>query len=252
MRSLPLALQSLIVQIAAAVLAAGVLAGCARGFDIEPALWLFLLAAASCAAILSRALRQPVWWQVLHTGFLPAVALAQRAQLPGALYLTAFLLLLIFYWSCHRTRVPLYLSNRRARAALSELMPRSKNFSFIDLGSGLGGVPLYLESRFPAAHLVGTEIAPAPFLISRVRGWLRGSRVGFLRRDYQTLDLAAYDVVFAFLSPAAMPRLWQQACAQMRVGSLLVSLSFADTGRAPDRVVALAPGRRHTLYVWQL
>jgi hypothetical protein len=39
----------------------------------------------------------------------------------------------------------------------------------------------------------------------------------------------------------------------MRSGSLFISLSFAVVdGRQPDRVVELADGGRHTLYVWRM
>jgi hypothetical protein len=85
-----------------------------------------------------------------------------------------------------------------------------------------------------------------------LRAGLKRSRVRFMRRDYASLDLAEFDVVFAFLSPAAMPGLWQQAQAQMRSGSLFISLSFAVDTRQPDHVVALAEGARHTLYAWRM
>ncbi|HWR77300.1 MAG TPA: class I SAM-dependent methyltransferase, partial [Thiobacillus sp.] len=85
-----------------------------------------------------------------------------------------------------------------------------------------------------------------------LRAGFKRSRVRFMRRDYATLDLADFDVVFAFLSPAAMPGLWQQAQAQMRSGSLFISLSFAVNTRQPDHVVTLAEGARHTLYAWRM
>jgi hypothetical protein len=49
-----------------------------------------------------------------------------------------------------------------------------------------------------------------------------------------------------------MPGLWQQAQVQMRSDSLFISLSFTVDARPPDRVVALAEGDRHTLYVWRM
>lgn len=246
----PVALQSLLIQIVATALVALFAAFAASGS--APALWLLALVQGSLAAMLSRAWRQPVWWQPLHFGFLPLAWLVQGAGVPPWIYMVAFLALLLVYWTTFRTRVPLYLSDRKAWQAIESLLPQEQPFRFIDLGSGLGGVPFYLESRLPQGTFTGTEIAPVPWLISRLRAGLRRSRVTFLRRDYETLDLGAFDVVFAFLSPAAMPRLWQQAQAQMKSGSLFVSLSFPAPGREPDRVVRVADGARHTLYAWQL
>ena len=252
MARLPVSLQSLAIQFAALLGAAFLSSLLQIPFPHQPALWQLAFAQAALAAGLSRAWGQPAWWPPLHFGFLPAALLARQAGLPAWVYLVAFVLLVLFYWSTFRTRVPLYLSGRTTWKHLASLLPQSGPFRFIDLGSGLGGVPLYLESRFPHGHFHGTEIAPAPWLISRMRAWFKGSRVSFMRDDYASLDLSRFDVVFAFLSPVAMPGLWQQAQAQMRQGTLFVSLAFPVTGRPPDQVMAQDAGARHTLHVWRM
>jgi SAM-dependent methyltransferase len=252
MTRLPVSLQSLIIQCIALLLTVLLSPLLQFLFSYQPALWLLALAQGSIAAVLSRAWRQPAWWHPLHFGFFPAILLAQQASIPSGVYLGAFLLLVLFYWSTFRTRVPLYLSDRKAWQALTSLLPESRAFRFIDLGSGLGGVPFYLEQRFPQGRFFGTEIAPAPWLISRLRACFKRSHVVFMRRDYTLINLGEFDVVFAFLSPAAMPDLWQQAQAQMRSGSLFISLSFEVEARPPDQMVSLAEGARHTLYVWRM
>jgi len=252
MTRLPVSLQSLVIQCVAGLLAALLNQLLPILFSYQPALWQLALAQGAIAAGLSYGWRQAAWWPPLHFGFIPAILLAQQASVPAWVYLAAFLLLVLFYWSSFRTRVPLYLSGRKAWQAVTPLLPQIQAFRFIDLGSGLGGVPFYLEPRFPQGRFYGTEIAPAPWLISRLRAGLKRSRARFMRRDYASLDLAEFDVVFAFLSPAAMPALWQQAQAQMCSGSLFISLSFAIDSRQPDHVVALAEGARHTLYAWRM
>jgi SAM-dependent methyltransferase len=252
MTRLPVSLQSLVIQFIAVLLTALLAPLLHILFSYQAVLWQLALAQGALAVMLSQLWRQPAWWRPLHFGFLPAVLLARQMNLPAWVYLAAFLLLVLFYWSTFRTRVPLYLSGRKAWQALIPLLPETRAFRFIDLGSGLGGVPFYLEPRFPQGRFCGTEIAPGPWLISRLRAWFKRSRVVFMRRDYATLDLAEFDVAFAFLSPAAMPGLWQQAQAQMRPGTLFVSLSFAVNARQPDQVVNLAAGARHTLYAWRM
>jgi len=252
MTRLPVSLQSLVIQCIALLLAALLNRLLQTPFSYQPALWQLVLAQGAIAAGLSHLWRQPSWWLPLHFGFLPAILLARQASVPAWAYLAAFLLLVLFYWSTFRTRVPLYLSDRKAWQAVASLLPDAQAFRFIDLGSGLGGVPFYLEPCFPQGRFYGIEIAPAPWLISRLRAGFKRSRVRFMRRDYASFDLADFDVVFAFLSPAAMPGLWQQAQAQMRSGSLFISLSFAVDARQPDHVVTLAEGARHTLYAWRM
>lgn len=249
---MPVSLLSLGIQCVALVLTLALNGLIPNAFFYQPALWQLAVAQGGIAAALSHGARQAIWWPLLHLGFPPLVLLALRVDLPPLVYLFAFLVLVLFYWSSFRTRVPLYLSDRKAWRAIMPLLPPAQAFRFIDLGSGFGGVPLYLAPRFPHGQFYGTEVAPAPWLISRLRAAFRPRCVRFLRRDYGQLDLADYDVVFAFLSPAAMPQLWQQARNQMRAGGLFVSLSFTVGSRQPDHVVTLAKGARHTLYAWRM
>ncbi len=252
MKRLPISLQSLIIQ-GVALFVAGILSYLTPVyFSLQPVWWQLALVQGCIAALLSYFLQQPAWWPPLHFMFFPAILLAQQASVPTGFYLAAFLTLVLFYWSTFRTRVPLYLSDSKAWQAVASLLPQTQSFRFIDVGSGLGDVPFYLEPRFPEGHFYGTEIAPAPWLISRVRAWFRRSQVIFMRRDYTAIDLAGFDVVFAFLSPAVMPELWAQARAQMQKGSLFISLSFGVQSQQPDHEITLAEGARHTLYAWRM
>lgn len=252
MKHLPVGLQSLLIQCTALLLAGLAVRLLHPHFPLASPLWQLAFAQGALACVLSLAWRQPAWWPPLHAAFLPAILLTLQWNAPAWMYLAAFLLLLLFFWSTARTRVPLYLSDHKAWQAVASWLPEQQAFSFIDLGSGSGGVLFDLEKRFPQGRFVGTELAPAPWLISRVRAWLRGSRVQFMRRDYAALNLADFDVVFAFLSPAAMPALWQQAQAQMRKGSLFISLSFSVEGQEPEHVAKLGEQARHRLYGWRM
>jgi SAM-dependent methyltransferase len=222
------------------------------GYSSAHQLWQPALITGGLAAALSAAFRQRAWWPPLHFAFMPTLWGAQHIDVPAELYLVAFVTLVLVYWSSFRTQVPLFLSGRAAWKAVAGLLPADREFRFIDLGSGLGGLPLHLAATFPRGHFYGTEIAPAPWLISRVRAVLTRSRVRFLRRDYGTLDLGEFDVVFAFLSPAAMPRLWKQAQTQMRPGSLFISLAFAVDRQPAHRVISSPDGPRNALHVWQM
>jgi len=70
-----------------------------------------------------------------------------------------------------------------------------------------------------------------------------------MRGDYRALDFAQYDVVFAYLSPAAMPALREKAQAEMRPGTLLLSYEFGFAGMPPDVTLPVAPNGT-VLYGW--
>jgi hypothetical protein len=204
------------------------------------------------AAGLSRICRQAPWWHVMHLVF-PFAIVASRGvhlHLPAAVFLAAFLLLAGVFRTAHRSQVPYYPSGAAARREVLGVMP-SGRLRFIDIGSGTGGLAMHLALQRPESDFSGIELAPLPWMASVLRNRIKSSRVNFVRGDYRALDLSGYDVVFAYLSPVAMPALWQKAKSEMRNGALLLSYEFAIPGVSPD--FACAPDSRgRRLFGWRM
>jgi SAM-dependent methyltransferase len=190
------------------------------------------------------------WWRLIQLLFAPALLLAQGFALPPGLFLGAFVFLLLLFWSTFRTQVPYYPSGPAVRAVVARLLPEDGAPRMIDIGSGFGGLVLELARARPDAQVEGIELAPLPWLASQLRALGSGSRARFRRGDYEHLDFGSYDLVFAYLSPAAMDGLWRKAHREMRPGSRLASYEFAVAGRAPDRI-EVPPGEARKLHIWQ-
>ncbi len=189
------------------------------------------------------------WWCLISFAFTPALYIGLSFELPSTPFLAAFLLMLLRYWSTFRTQVPYFPSGQRIWLAADRLLSKEKPLRIIDIGSGLGGFSLDLARRRPDCDVHGIELAPLPWLLSWIRAGVAGSRARFIRGDYERLDFADYDVVFAYLSPAAMEQLWNKASREMGKGAILMSLEFTIPGHPPDVTVA-ASGRDPALYVW--
>jgi SAM-dependent methyltransferase len=159
-------------------------------------------------------------------------------------------LFLLIYWSTFRTQVPYYPSGRAAWDAVAGVLPADRPLAIADVGSGLGGLVLDLARRRPDSRVDGIELAPLPWFVSRVRAKLSGSRARFLRADYESVNFSHYDVVFAYLSPAAMAGLWRKAESEMRPGSILLSYEFDIPGRMPDRRIVTTNSKK-ILFLWQ-
>lgn len=201
------------------------------------------------AAVLTWRFRLAPWWRAIQLLFPPALLAGAALQLPPAAFLIAFLCMLGLYWSTFRTQVPFYPSSPAVWNAVAQLLPAQRALRLIDIGSGLGGLVLNLARRRPDCACCGIEVAPLPWLLSCLRARAQGSAARFLRGDYERLDFASYDVVFAYLSPAAMDALWQKASREMRPGSMLLSYEFDILAKAPDRTIH-ATVRGPALYVW--
>ena len=106
------------------------------------------------------------------------------------------------------------------------LLPPGKPLKMIDIGSGLGGLVLYAARQNPTLDVIGIETAPLIWAYSRLRAALTRSKAHFILGNYDKLDIGDYDVVFAYLSPAAMPGLMKKSHAQMRNGTMFISHEF--------------------------
>jgi hypothetical protein len=201
------------------------------------------------ACLLARWRKLAVWWLAISLVFPLTLVEALALHLPPALYLGVFVFLLLLFWSTFRTQVPYYPSGPWVWDEVARLLPQQRPVCLVDIGSGIGGLVLSLARRRPESTFVGIELAPLPWLVSRLRARLAGSSARFVRGDYEHLDFANYDAVFAYLSPAAMSALWHKAAREMRPGAMLFSYEFVITEKAPD--LSIVPkGRGATLYVW--
>lgn len=245
------AVQALIIQCVSLLIVFLIMTGVAETVDSSLPIALAALLQGGLAAVMSHWRGLAHWWLFIQFLFPAAVVAMQLLHLPPALYLAAFVFLLGLYWSTFRTQVPFYPSNPATWKAVAELLPQERTVKFVDIGSGLGGLVLNLAGRRPDSEFVGIELAPLAWLVSLLRARFSSSRGRFVRGDYTRLDFAHYDVVFAYLSPVAMPDLWHKAQKEMRPGTLLLSYEFAIPG-ASSQIVTLPDPDGPTLYGWRM
>jgi SAM-dependent methyltransferase len=223
---------------------------------LRPPLWGFIGAQSLSAAAFSRSFGLKGWWLVAQLA-LPVLAWGSLSiNMPSWLYLVAFLLLFLVYSNVSAERVPLYLTNRTTWVALSHLLreeaevegaPHGRRRRFVDLGCGVGGMLAYLSRTHPDWDFVGVENAPGPYVFSRIRLWSRPN----VKIEYKSLwdvDLSTFDVVYAFLSPAPMPRLLTQAARDLKPGAILISNSFWAPDIPYDGQIQVNDGRETCLF----
>jgi len=192
-----------------------------------------------------------VWWLPIQLIFLPMLALAYQVDLPAWSFLVVFGGLALVFWNTGKERVPLYLTNAETCAALSGLIGKGTR-AFLDLGSGTGGTLFFLARHRDDTAFHGIESAPGTYALSRLRLVLTGlSNVKLEYGDIWNADLGDYDVVYAFLSPAPMTKLFDKVIKEMKPGSLFISNSFAVTGREPDEILQVDDKRATQLLIWR-
>ena len=200
------------------------------------------------AALISHLLRAPRWWQYFHAGFSVLVWLSSHWAIAPGWFLAAFIVLGLFYWTTFRTQVPLFLSNRATVTALAALLPPTPA-RVLDAGAGTGSALRPLAQTRPDCSFVGIEAAPAPWFIGRLMAGARAN-LTWRRGDFWAEDWSAYDVVYVFLSPVPMARVWAKATQEMRPGSRLISNSFEIPGLTPRQAVPANAAGGRPLFVY--
>lgn len=245
------AIQALLLQIAGFFIVLLIATLSDRGWGLSLSILGATLLQGMIAAALSWWRGQAFWWWIIHLLFPIFLILALALRLPPTLFLAAFLVFLALYWSTFRTQVPYYPSRLSTWQAVEKLLLDREGLRFIDIGCGFGGLVFYLAHQHPSSRFAGIEIAPLPWLMTKLRARLRRSRAQFFLGDYRALNFADYDVVFAYLSPVAMPDLWEKALAELRPGSLLLSCEFPIVGVPPTETISPREAGPE-LYVWRL
>ena len=206
----------------------------------------------TCALpIFSIALGLPWWWKLIHALFLPASLLALSADIPPQWYLWSFIFLFLVFRSAAIGKIPLYFSGRRTTCALSRLLNGRPNLRFIDLGAGIGSVTHHLARALPSGEIAGVENSLIPWLIGRLRT-LGAVNHHWTFGNFWQIPLDSYNVVYAFLSPAPMAKLWEKALKEMLPGSLFVSNSFRCPGAEPTFVIEIGGWRKTKLYCYTI
>lgn len=203
-----------------------------------------------CAMIAAWQLRAPVWWLIIHLVFMPLVIFAHGLELSPWLWFSGFVVLLLVFWRTDIGQAPLYLTNRKTGEVLLSLLP-AEACKFVDLGCGDGGLLRYLARARPDCTFVGIEHAPLTFAWA----WLfaRGlPNLSIRRENIWSHPLGGYALIYAFLSPTPMIRLWTKAHREMSPGSRLVSNSFTVTGQTAQAVIDVEDKRQTRLHVYQL
>lgn len=229
------------------------LAGVYFGADVSFSFLILVLMQALFAALFSSVLGAPIWWRWIHLCFPLAIWVMSSLYVPNEVYLFGFLISLSLFWTTFRTQVPFYPSRPIVWRQVAKIMPsnQTRPVRMIDIGSGLGDMSMYIAKHCPLTIVEGMEIAPLPWLISYLRARFTGSLAKFKLGDYQRLNFADYDAVFAYLSPAAMLSLWEKAKSEMQPGSLLISYEFQIPDAPPTFTISTGDNSP-LLYVWKM
>lgn len=246
----PLAPIAFIAQtVTAQVLAIGV---AILTWEITGNLTCCIVMAVATAMCTTSFLRLPTPWRVVNLLLPISLAISVAAPLPGWIFAIPFIALALIHAPALWTRVPYYPTSRATYPLLLAELPPEQPFVFADIGCGCGDLLVFLKRHRPLGTYVGVEISPVPYVVSKIKSILFGGGAITIRfQDLQRLDLSTFDFVYAFLSPAAMTKVWEKARLEMRPGAVFITNSF-EVSAQPDYTVPVRDAKQSSLFVHRI
>jgi len=157
-------------------------------------------------------------------------------RLDWTFYLQAFITLCVWMYIYYtwRTRIPLVFTSTPARQAVIRILradiaarPPGQAVKIYDLGSGIGGLCLAAAKHFPAARVVGMEMAWPIWAVSVLRRMLCGlGNVQFIKGDFWRHDISDGDIVLFYLGDVVMDQMGEKLRREARAGRLIISNTF--------------------------
>ena len=129
-------------------------------------------------------------------------------------------------------------TTRRMRKALLTLLPEhlpgNSGDVIYELGSGWGGLAFAVAKKYPETTVIGYEVSLLPWLFSCVRLlFLPQDNLDFKLSNFLKHDLSNGVLVVCYLLPKPMEKLRIKLEAELKIGSLIVSNTFAFRGWRP-------------------
>ena len=123
---------------------------------------------------------------------------------------------------------------KRALKLIPENFKKDGQYEIFDLGSGWGGILISLSKLFPNSTIIGYELSPLPYFISKLRVFFRKRNINVYREDFFKKDISDADIIFCYLSPYHM-ELLKEKFSELPNGSVIISCSFPILGWKPDK-----------------
>lgn len=239
--------------------ALGFITGVTIGYLLGAGEWFYmivLLSHISGALFASLLLKLSRPWIYLNTLLPLGILLNTVAGLPmsSTVLCLIFLFLAFLFLPTIVSGVPYYPSSKLVYEEILKLIPADRPMRFIDLGCGFGTLLLYISKHRPLCRCEGLEISPMAWFVTKIRflvyRLMKKRKCYVMFKDLFNFDLSSYDIVYTFLAPPPMPKVWEKVVKEMPEGSIFISNTFEAPAQA-SRIIPLEGKLQKNLFIYK-
>ena len=147
--------------------------------------------------------------------------------------------------------VPFVPTRNRSLERILAPITLSKKDVFYDLGSGDGRLPFYMAKNY-GLKAIGVELNPLLYFYSRLKKRLfKVKNVEFLRANFFDVSLKKASVIYVFLFPEVVNKLYSKILMECKKGTIIISHGFRIKPLENKKVMTL-PQKPFTTYYYRL
>ena len=147
--------------------------------------------------------------------------------------------------------VPFVPTRNKSLDQIFDFIEFNQKDVFYDLGSGDGRLPFYIAKKYNI-KAVGVELNPLLHVFCLFKKWLtKSEKVQFYRRNFFNLDLKEATIIYLFLFPEVVEKLYPKFINECRHGTIVVSHGF-KIKKLESKKVAELPNKPFATYFYRL
>lgn len=131
------------------------------------------------------------------------------------------------------TRVPMIITPRGYIKDLVKDLQNSKLVNsksiIYELGSAWGNFSFSVQKLQPS-KIVGYELSPVHFIYSYLKAKFKRSAVQFKMQDFFKADISDADIIYVYLMPKIVAKLWQKIKTECKPGTIMILLGHDIKG----------------------
>ena len=150
-------------------------------------------------------------------------------------------------WRIITHKVPSIPTGKKIREAMITMAELTKNQNIYDLGCGFGGILFAAQKRAPKNTFTGFDVVDPVIWWCRFKAFICRRPINFQKKDFFTENFTEADVIFCYLWPSIMDRIYTEIWPNLKPGTKLISHAFKLPGIKPVRINSV---KSHKIYTY--
>jgi len=101
---------------------------------------------------------------------------------------------------------------------------------FLDIGCGNGKIVEAVKQKFPEVECTGIENSLFPYYLAKRKQKKSSQDYIILKGNFFRKDISQYDIIYCYLLPLLMKKVWKKIISECQPGTLLYSSAFEIPG----------------------